>query len=47
MSFGPPKMSEGSQSFEHDFQHGYTVYNNVLAHDVLVPSVPSDSSGCY
>ena len=47
MPFGPPNMSEGSKSFEHDFQNGYTVHNNVLALDVLVPPVSSDSSGCY
>jgi len=47
MPFGPLKMLEGRQSFEYDYQDGYIVYNIVLAHAVLVPSVPSDSSGCY
>jgi len=47
MPFGPPNMLEGSQSFEHYFQDGHTVYNNVLAHDVPDPKVPSVSSGCY
>jgi len=47
MPFGPLKMSEGSQSFEHDFQDAYTIYNNVLAHAVLIQSVLSDSSDCY
>jgi hypothetical protein len=47
MPFGALKMSEGNQNFEHDFQNGYTVRNNDFAHSVLMPSLPSDSSGSY
>jgi hypothetical protein len=47
MPFGALKMSEKNQSFEHDFQNGSTVRNNDFTHSVLMPSVPSDSSGSF